>query len=410
MSFIPEIIGHSFGGPLEDDIDNDFFVALQMKVSEELRPEMRSLDQMMVGLHRLSSLLARYVPWSRHLAMLNDYLLATVGSPHVEFVPLTTQECYAILSIILLPKASTVQFEGQQISGLGLKAASALFICWNINWLHKQANVKSPVIDDRIKSLLNNARLQPTNGAPTVDSAQFLLSLVFILCWVLAGRISEVCHYCPTIEDIELPTSATHFDEDNYPKWIIVKLHVWKGTNCRDYPIYVHRNYTDTRFCPVQTIFDWINIAKISRGPIIPRLDRTNTSVLMAHHLDRLETRRSAGAMVWYSEGNEPINMSTRSLAKEFSTLFQNAKYNTQKMHIIRKSSIMWMARGGFSTAQIKAFSRHSDQSTSYFRYIQERILESELYTANGSIDPPIFTIWPPKPAAVTTTLARSNY
>ena len=390
MSFIPEIIGHSFGGPLEDDIDNDFFVALQMKVSEELRPEMRSLDQMMVGLHRLSSLLARYVPWSRHLAMLNDYLLATVGSPHVEFVPLTTQECYAILSIILLPKASTVQFEGQQISGLGLKAASALFICWNINWLHKHAKVKSPVIDDRIKSLLNNARLQPTNGAPTVDSAQFLLSLVeaieivhrwtdlrklrnwvaFILCWVLAGRISEVCHY----------------------------------------PIYVHRNYTDTRFCPVQTIFDWINIAKISRGPIIPRLDRTNTSVLMAHHLDRLETRRSAGAMVWYSEGNEPINMSTRSLAKEFSTLFQNAKYNTQKMHIIRKSSIMWMARGGFSTAQIKAFSRHSDQSTSYFRYIQERILESELYTANGSIDPPIFTIWPPKPAAVTTTLARSNY
>ena len=101
--------------------------------------------------------------------------------------------------------------------------------------------------------------------------------------------------------------------------------------------------------------------------------------------------------------------MSTRSLAKEFSTLFHHAKYNIQKMHIIRKSSIMWMARGGFSTAQIKAFSRHSDQSTSYFRYIQEGILESELYTANGAIDP-IFTIWPPKPAAVTTTLARSSY
>ena len=285
------------------------------------------------------------------------------------------------------------------------------------------------MIDDRIKLLLNNARLQSTNGAPTVDSAQFLLNLVeaietiprwtdlrklrtwvaFILCWVLAGRISEVCHFCPTFDDIELPTSATHFDEDNYPKWIIIKLHVWKGTHCRDYPIYVHRNYTDTRFCPVQTIFDWLNISKISKGPIVPRLDRTNTSVLLAHHVDRLPTRRSAGAMVWYSENKELINMSTRSLAKEFSTLFHHAKYNIQKMHIIRKSSIMWMARGGFSTAQIKAFSRHSDQSTSYFRYIQEGILESELYTANGAIDP-IFTIWPPKPAAVTTTLARSSY
>lgn len=170
--------GHTFCGPLEDEISNEFFVALQMKVSEELRPEMRSLDQMMVGLHRLSLLIARYVPWSKHLAMLHDYLLSEIGTLHIEFVPLTTQECYAILSIILLPKASTFQFEGQQMSGLGLKAASALFMCWNINWLHKQAKVKSPVIDDRIKLLLNNARLQPTNGAPTVDSAQFLLSLI----------------------------------------------------------------------------------------------------------------------------------------------------------------------------------------------------------------------------------------
>ena len=97
--------GHTFCGSLEDEISNEFFVALQMKVSEELRPEMRSLDQMMVGLHRLSLLIARYVPWSKHLAMLHDYLLSEIGTLHIEFVPLTTQECYAILSIIFLPKA-----------------------------------------------------------------------------------------------------------------------------------------------------------------------------------------------------------------------------------------------------------------------------------------------------------------
>ena len=68
--------GHTFCGSLEDEISNEFFVALQMKVSEELRPEMRSLDQMMVGLHRLSLLIARYVPWSNILqcSMIMFYL------------------------------------------------------------------------------------------------------------------------------------------------------------------------------------------------------------------------------------------------------------------------------------------------------------------------------------------------
>lgn len=100
--------------------------------------------------------------------------------------------------------------------------------------------------------------------------------------------------------------------------------------------------------------------------------------------------------------------MPTRSLAREFSTMFKAAGYNTSKIHLIRKSSIMWMARGGLSTAQIKSFSRHADQSTSYFRYIQQGILDSELNTADGAVDP-IFSIWPPKPAAVTTTLGSSN-
>ena len=215
-------LGHSFCGPQEEDVENPLFIALQAKVNEDLRPEMRSLDQMMVGLHRLSIYLAKYIPLSNHLGMLQDYLLATNGSPHVKFVPLTTQECYAILSLMLLPKTSLIPNGESVIRGLGLKAASALFLCWNVNWLHKQGKLKSPVIDDRIKLLLNNARLQLANGAPTVDSAEFLLKMIeaveiipkwtnlrrlrnwaaFMLCWVLAGRISEVCHYCPSIEEI----------------------------------------------------------------------------------------------------------------------------------------------------------------------------------------------------------------
>ena len=44
----------------------------------------------------------------------------------------------------------------------------------------------------------------------------------------------------------------------------------------------------------------------------------------------------------------------------------------------------MWLARSGFSTAHTEAFSRHSDHSTSYFRYILQGILESELYTTRS--------------------------
>ena len=68
-------LGHSFCGPQEEDVENPLFIALQAKVNEELRPEMRSLDQMMVGLHRLSKYLAKYIPLSKHLGMLQDYLV-----------------------------------------------------------------------------------------------------------------------------------------------------------------------------------------------------------------------------------------------------------------------------------------------------------------------------------------------
>ena len=43
------MLGHSFCGPREDDVDNPLFTALRAKVNEDLRPEMRSIDQMMVG-------------------------------------------------------------------------------------------------------------------------------------------------------------------------------------------------------------------------------------------------------------------------------------------------------------------------------------------------------------------------
>ena len=47
---------------------------------------------------------------------------------------------------------------------------------------------------------------------------RFRDSAAFTFCWVLAGGISEFFHYCPSIEDIELPTRALHFDND-YPKF-----------------------------------------------------------------------------------------------------------------------------------------------------------------------------------------------
>ena len=59
----------------------------------------------------------------------------------------------------------------------------------------------------------------------------------------------------------------------------------------------VRRNYTDTRLCPVNTIFDWINFSTISRESIIPRLDRFHIRLYYslywewwAHHSPRNST------------------------------------------------------------------------------------------------------------------------
>lgn len=159
----------------------------------------------------------------------------------------------------------------------------------------------------------------------------------------------------------------------------------------------------------VRTFLDWIAVAQLTKGPLIPRLTRNGKSLHVAHRKGHLRSgRENNNAEVYYTADGKLVHMSTSMLSNELSEMFKEGGYDTSKTHMLRKASIMWMARGGLSAAQIKAFSRHSDKSSSFYRYIQEGILESEMNTLDGGIDV-IFSIWTPKPAAVANVMERQS-
>ena len=70
--------------------------------------------------------------------------------------------------------------------------------------------------------------------------------------------------------------------------------------------------------------------------------------------------------------------------------------------------TIIWMARGGLTDPQIKAISRHSDSSNSYYSYIQAGYAEAQLAATIDEVDE-IFKVWCPKPAVLTPTLVLNT-
>ncbi|KAJ1446647.1 hypothetical protein M885DRAFT_577308 [Pelagophyceae sp. CCMP2097] len=85
------------------------------------------------------------------------------------------------------------------------------------------------------------------------------------------GRASDMTTYGPTVEDMELP-KGHQWDKDGLPQWIIIGLRNWKSRAKKNvgvrYGIKLHRNYLDSRFCPVKWLLAWLRISGIKSGPI----------------------------------------------------------------------------------------------------------------------------------------------
>jgi len=95
--------------------------------------------------------------------------------------------------------------------------------------------------------------------------ALLLLSIVFM------GRASCMTEYMPDISAISLPPPDL-YDPDGLTPWLEVTWTHWKARlECnvgKPYRIRVHRNYLDSRFCPVMWLLMWLERSKLTEGPI----------------------------------------------------------------------------------------------------------------------------------------------
>ena len=78
--------------------------------------------------------------------------------------------------------------------------------------------------------------------------------------------------FCPTVEDTKLPEAESQWDSDGLPKWIEIGLRDWKTrSRCHEgkrYGMRLHRNYLDSRFCPVTWLLTWLHFSGIEKGPL----------------------------------------------------------------------------------------------------------------------------------------------
>ena len=105
---------------------------------------------------------------------------------------------------------------------------------------------------------------------------------MLLIAIVLFARASELTIdakkviRCPTYEDILLPESPSQWDADGLPQFIELALRKWKSRTVahqgKRYAMRVHRNYLDSRFCPVTWLLMWLAYSKIKSGPIFQSL------------------------------------------------------------------------------------------------------------------------------------------
>jgi hypothetical protein len=93
-----------------------------------------------------------------------------------------------------------------------------------------------------------------------------------LLAFTVMGRASDVTTHCPCIEDIHFPTGDRDHAADGKPNVLTLTWRDWKGrTPCnvgKPYPLQLHANLRDARFCPVAALTAYLWRVKRTTGPI----------------------------------------------------------------------------------------------------------------------------------------------
>ena len=207
--------------------------------------------------------------------------------------------------------------------------------------------------------------------------AMLLISLVIM------ARASCVTKHCPVVETMELP-SERHWDPDGLPKYIIITLLNWKSRKKanvnKPYPLKIHRNYLDQRFCPVFWLLIYLKYAGHTTGPLfqvngqaIPEKVWTG----MTNHWFVQAGLRTPG---------RPANRDTGQ---------PRMKPKGCSNHSIRRSAAQWAGRCGAREMDVRNAGRWRSMAI-LAKYMAQGAVQREAYEDDeeGAQEDPIFSMF----------------
>ena len=179
------------------------------------------------------------------------------------------------------------------------------------------------------------------------------------------GRSSDITDNCPLNASVTYPSTSIGFMADGTPLWIQVDWTHWKGRKKGQrgaYPIKIHANPKNTRFCPVHWLLEHWSL----------RNDNDGSKDGTAPILDKI------GSETW------------REWLKQ---LFLSVGLHSYSSHSLRRSAAMWASRCGATLYVIKNVGRWETVEQMLLYVAEGRLMMLRAIKENGGVDP-VWSFW----------------
>ena len=327
--------------------------------------------------------------YSAWLGRCRDLGVESDGSS-LTFMPPLSTHLTSFMDLYHTKKGDPTDFGG--LVGRGCKGTYIKSVFDAVHTLCAQNDCKDrPAAQISLSNSIKKAKRQEVQKrAPGFDFAEELpkfFSAVFNMArwsamakiknwaWILfaisvVGRASDVTIYCPNIEDTKFPEHSTYYDSDGLPKFLDVAFTNWKkrapkyiGTK---YYNRIHRNYLDTRFCPVSWLTLFVKYSKRRRGPYF-----------VPEGGDRFKTSQPFVLMVM--------------------RVFQEVGLPDLTSHSLRRSTYQWAGRCNGQESKMKLTARHTGNTNCFVRYLADGY-ENHTGFEEAGLPDPIEKMWVWKP------------
>ena len=179
---------------------------------------------------------------------------------------------------------------------------------------------------------------------------------------------------------------------------IKIGLPHWKGKKNLDiWKFYIHRNFTDVRFCPVVHLLLWLKASGVKKGPIFPKI-RNGVIMKAVKEIQVVVDMRSMAQ--WVSDQSKIVHMSydeynstTKNLFNLIAVLYKMPAYLHVTPYSYRRSACVWGARCGAREYEIRFAGRWDGSSRHFSTYMEEGINLYNLGLNADEVDP-IRNIW----------------